>query len=56
MGRATLTRVALLVVVEKPFVKTSEKANELIALAKEKNKVLTVFHSPYPPTPAPSPS
>lgn len=43
-----LMRVAFIVVVEKPFVKTSEKADELIALAKEKNKVLTVFHSRSP--------
>jgi hypothetical protein len=34
-----------IVVVEKPFVTTSEKADELIALAKEKGKILTVFHS-----------
>ncbi|SPO02200.1 related to dehydrogenases and related proteins [Cephalotrichum gorgonifer] len=33
------------VVVEKPFVTTSKNADELIALANEKNKVLTVFHN-----------
>ncbi len=33
------------VVVEKPFVKTSAEADKLIALAKEKGKILTVFHS-----------
>ena len=35
----------LIVVVEKPFVNTSAAADRLIALAKEKGKVLTVFHS-----------
>jgi predicted dehydrogenase len=33
------------VVVEKPFVPTSAEADRLIALAKEKGKILTVFHS-----------
>ncbi|PKS12751.1 hypothetical protein jhhlp_000961 [Lomentospora prolificans] len=33
------------VVVEKPFLKTSAKADELIQLAKEKNKILTVFQN-----------
>ncbi|CAI4218711.1 unnamed protein product [Parascedosporium putredinis] len=33
------------VVVEKPFLKTSAKADELIQLAKEKGKVLTVFQN-----------
>lgn len=44
-----LTRAALLagkhVVVEKPFTNTTEEANELIALAKQQNRLLTVFHS-----------
>lgn len=33
------------VVVEKPFVTSSSVADELIALSKEKGKVLTIFHS-----------
>src|SRR6187551_3290551 len=33
------------VVVEKPFTVTSEEADQLIALAKAKNKILTVFQS-----------
>lgn len=33
------------VVVEKPFTNTSAAAEKLIALAKEKGKVLTVFQS-----------
>lgn len=33
------------VVVEKPFVTSSAEADRLIALAKEKGKILTVFHS-----------
>ncbi|MBS4198460.1 oxidoreductase [Bacillus sp. FJAT-49732] len=33
------------VVVEKPFTATAEEADELIELAKEKNKVLSVFHN-----------
>lgn len=33
------------VVVEKPFTATSAEADELIQLAKEKNKVLSVFHN-----------
>ncbi|KAK4240454.1 hypothetical protein C8A03DRAFT_42067 [Achaetomium macrosporum] len=33
------------VVVEKPFVPTSAEADRLIALAKEKGKILTVFHN-----------
>ncbi|KAL2157985.1 hypothetical protein VTH06DRAFT_4794 [Thermothelomyces fergusii] len=33
------------VVVEKPFVETSAEADRLIALAKEKGKILTVFHN-----------
>ncbi len=33
------------VVVEKPFTVTSEEADKLIALAKEKNRILTVFQS-----------
>lgn len=33
------------VVVEKPFVNTSAEADRFIALAKEKGKILTVFHS-----------
>lgn len=33
------------VVVEKPFTTTSEEADELIALAKKKGKVLSVFHN-----------
>jgi len=37
-----------IVVVEKPFVPTSDKAEKLVALAKEKGKVLTVFHSTSP--------
>lgn len=44
------------VVVEKPFVNTSAEADRLIALAKEKGKILTVFQSQYtslPPTPLP---
>ncbi|MCC2685429.1 MAG: putative dehydrogenase [Paenibacillaceae bacterium] len=44
-----LTKEALLagkhVVVEKPFTATSAEADELIALAKERNKVLSVFHN-----------
>lgn len=40
-----LTMSWLIVVVEKPFVNTSAAADRLIALAKEKGKVLTVFHS-----------
>jgi len=44
-----LTREALLaskhVVVEKPFTNTLAEADELIALAKEQKKVLSVFHS-----------
>jgi scyllo-inositol 2-dehydrogenase (NADP+) len=43
------TKKALLagkhVVVEKPFTSTVEEADELIALAKEKNLVLSVFHN-----------
>jgi predicted dehydrogenase len=40
------------VVVEKPFVTSSAEADKLIALSKEKGKVLTVFHSQsYPPAP-----
>lgn len=35
------------VVVEKPFVNTSAEADRLIALAKEKGKILTVFQSQY---------
>lgn len=35
----------VVVVVEKPFVKTSAEADRLIALAKEKGVILTVFHS-----------
>ncbi len=35
----------VLVVVEKPFVKTSAAADKLIELAKAKGKILTVFHS-----------
>lgn len=37
------------VVVEKPFVPTSAEADMLIALAKEKRKILTVFHSQCAP-------
>ncbi|MCR2821132.1 oxidoreductase [Lederbergia panacisoli] len=33
------------VVVEKPFTATTEEADELIKLAKEKNRVLSVFHN-----------
>ncbi|KAL2166012.1 hypothetical protein VTG60DRAFT_3447 [Thermothelomyces hinnuleus] len=33
------------VVVEKPFVNTSAEADRLIALAREKDKILTVFHN-----------
>jgi len=33
------------VVVEKPFTTTTEEADELIELAKEKNRVLSVFHN-----------
>ncbi len=33
---------------EKPFVKTSAEADRLIAMAKEKKVVLTVFHSMRP--------
>lgn len=33
------------VVVEKPFTATTEEADELIALAKEKGKILSVFHN-----------
>ncbi|AEO53677.1 hypothetical protein MYCTH_2295344 [Thermothelomyces thermophilus ATCC 42464] len=33
------------VVVEKPFVNTSAEADRLIALAREKGKILTVFHN-----------
>ncbi|WP_400262597.1 Gfo/Idh/MocA family oxidoreductase [Sphingobacterium sp. SG20118] len=33
------------VVVEKPFCNTSEQADELIALAKEKGKILSVYHN-----------
>ncbi|MFT4032898.1 MAG: Gfo/Idh/MocA family oxidoreductase [Siphonobacter sp.] len=33
------------VVVEKPFTPTVEEAEELISLAKEKNRVLTVYHN-----------
>ena len=36
---------ALPVVTEKPFVTTSAEADRLIALANEKGKILTVFHS-----------
>jgi len=39
--------IGFLVVVEKPFVTSSAKADELIQLAKEKNKILTVFHSEW---------
>jgi predicted dehydrogenase len=35
------------VVVEKPFTNTSAAAEELIALAKEKGKILTVFQSRF---------
>ena len=40
---------ALPVVTEKPFVTTSAEADRLIALANEKGKILTVFHSQYLP-------
>lgn len=38
-------------VVEKPFVNTSAEADRLIALAKEKGKILTVFQSRLPSHP-----
>jgi predicted dehydrogenase len=38
------------VVVEKPFVPTSAEADRLIALAKEKGKILTVFQSQLYPS------
>ncbi|GAA4794075.1 Gfo/Idh/MocA family oxidoreductase [Olivibacter ginsenosidimutans] len=45
----SLTKTALLagkhVVVEKPFTNTTEEADELIALAKQQQQVLSVFHS-----------
>ncbi len=44
----SLTRLLFCsVVVEKPFVNTSQEADRLIKLAQEKGKILTVFHSTY---------
>lgn len=37
--------ILAVVVVEKPFTTSSEEADRLIALAKTKNKVLTVYQS-----------
>lgn len=38
------------VVVEKPFTTSSKEADELVALAEKKGKVLTVFQSSYYPS------
>lgn len=45
LGELTNLLIETAVVVEKPFVNTSAEADRLIALAKEKGKILTVFHS-----------
>lgn len=41
--------ILAVVVVEKPFTTSSEEADRLIALAKTKNKVLTVYQSKVRP-------
>ncbi len=45
LGWSNTHTKALLVVTEKPFVTASAEADKLIALANEKGKILTVFHS-----------
>jgi predicted dehydrogenase len=43
----SLTKFTLTVVVEKPFTQTSEEADKLLALAKEKGVILTVYQSTF---------
>ena len=43
-----LTGVACAVVVEKPFTPSHKEAEELIALAREKGRILTVYQSRFP--------
>ena len=45
--RPSLTKFTLAVVVEKPFTQTSEEADNLLALAKEKGVILTVYQSTF---------
>lgn len=47
ISRLTDGRIRVSVVVEKPFVNASAEADKYIALAKQKGKILTVYHSKF---------
>ena len=49
-GKVDITVVPKLrcsVIIEKPFTPSYSEADELISLAKEKNRLLSVYHSQY---------
>jgi Oxidoreductase family, NAD-binding Rossmann fold len=50
LGLSYIFLTYVLVVVEKPFTRTSEEADRVIALAKEKKRILTVFQSEWIPS------
>jgi len=47
MRDTQLTGHNIIVLVDKPFCPTTRECDELIDLAKSKNKILSIFHSAY---------